>query len=196
MLLGGLYDKHKIYPFVIRELWLSQLCAIVDLLLYNSNGVIDLKTIEIDVPICVMTLIYFIENLPSYVPMYLLFLVFVLLICHVWNVLLLVVLINSTVLISLRVSVFDIKVLIVLTTDAIKLVVDGEIVILNQHLLISHGHFPASKRVVTVSLVHGFVDLHLLNLLLLLVALADELLGPECRYQAQGRLFWWRSFER
>lgn len=109
VLLGGLYDQHGILLFhaVSRELWLSHLCAIVDLLLCNSNCIIDLKTIEINVLICVMTLIYFIENLPSYVPVYLLLLVFVLLICHDGNVLLLVVIV-ACVLISLRVSVFDI----------------------------------------------------------------------------------------
>lgn len=182
MLFGRLYDQHRILPLktVSWELWLSQLRAIVDLLLRDSNCIIDLKTIEIDVLICVNTLIYFVENLPGYVPVYLLLLVFVLLIRHDLRVLLLVIIITC-VLIPLWVSVFDVKVLIVLDSDALILVGDGKIVILNHHLLISYGHFPTSKRV-TVSLVHGFANLHAPDMLLLCGALADELLGPERRY--------------
>ena len=182
MRLGGLYDQHWILLFkaICRELWLSHLCAIVDLLLYNSNCIVDLKTIEINILICVMTLIYFVENLPSYVPVYLLLLVFVLLIWHHLNILLLVVIITS-VHISLRISVFDVEVLIVLASDALKLVGDANVVILNQDLLILHGHFPTTKCIAAVSLTHGFANLHALNHLLVIVALFEALWGPECR---------------
>jgi hypothetical protein len=82
-----------------------------------------------------------------------------------------------------------------LGSDALVLVGDGKIVILNHHLLISHGHFSTSKRV-TVSLVHGFPNLHAFDVLLLCGALADELLGPERRYQVHAGLLRWRPFKR
>ena len=120
MLLGGLYNQNNIrWSIAIsRILWLSQLRAIVDLLLYNSDRIIRLKTIEIKIFICIKTFIYLIENLPSYVPVYLLFLVLILLVCHAWHVLLVLIIVS---LISLRISVFDIKILVVLASDSLKL---------------------------------------------------------------------------
>lgn len=180
MQLGGLYDEHVLLLFenIFGELRLSQLCAIVDLLLGDGDRVIDLKTIEINVLVHVMTVIYFVENLPSYIPMYFLFLVFVLLVRHGGDVLLLVIVIDACVPIPLRVPVFDVKVLIVLGPDAFELIAYGEVVILHHHLRVSHGYFP-SERILAKSLAHSFADLRVLNLLLLLVALPDELLSPE-----------------
>ena len=143
----GFYFEHivRLLEHVLRELLLSEAGYVKDLLLGNRDCILGFQTREVDLLVQVVLLVYFVKNLPSYIPVYLLESFLVLISRHA---------LASGIAVALSCVVLQLHLVILLLKDTLVFLNDFVIALLSFFLDYALAHFALAKRALSSIGVH------------------------------------------